>query len=171
MSFSGNVDVTIRLLLILLLLVMSAVVTALAGPGVQGWLFPIISYTERAGIRRDGNKVCWTTIMEKGREGFPETTAYFVNYDLAVPATDSLPARTVRVRSTINVYLASNGVPLSVPGFAYHPPHVRWTTAYCTTDIPAAAIGKPLEIDGTLYYRTGNPLWLVPQPLPSVHVD
>ena len=141
----------------------------LGGPYVEGRVWPIIIYAKREALHRDGQRLCWATTMKKGREGFPERAEYFVNYDFDVPAIGPSPARRAHVRSSIPVSLASNGVPLNVPGFAYHPPHVRWLTSYCTT-LPDNIEGKAFTIDGTLYYRGANPLWLVPQPLPTIDV-
>jgi hypothetical protein len=134
----------------------------LAGPQIEGALFPIIRAEHVAGsVRWTEKEICWSVHYVKYRNDAP---AYF-NYRLHLSG--------VNERIPLGVYRQDDGRRkyLSTYGFANHNAGNNWISDYCA-DLPADVnITRPFLIEGEGFYDTLHHLWLVPQDLPDFVVD
>jgi len=134
----------------------------LAGPQIEGALFPIIKADHVAGsVRWTEKEICWSVHYIKFRNDAP---AYF-NYRIRPSASgERIPMAVYRMEDGKRRYL-------STFGFANHAAKSNWIADYCA-DLPQDVnISRPFMVEGEGYYDTPHHLWLVPQDLPDFMVD
>jgi hypothetical protein len=150
------------LIVIFIALATFGLLAFLAGPQIEGALFPIIKAEHVAGsVRWTYKEICWSVHYEKFRNDAP---AYF-NYRLHLSGlSERIPLAVYRLEDGHRKYL-------STYGFANHTRDISWIADYCA-DLPAdVSITRPFLIEGEGFYDTPHHLWLVPQDLPDFVVD
>jgi hypothetical protein len=146
-----------------------------AGPIVEGRMFPIIYPTHVAGSVRyveRGEDMCWGVHFKKVRNDAP---AYF-NYRIVFqqkPDPRFGKGKPPDARIPLAVYRINEDGSrsfLSSYGFSHYVQGDEWTSEYCA-DIPKGIdLRTPFRVEGEGYYDTPHHLWLVPQALPTFSV-
>jgi hypothetical protein len=164
MSTVRLIRVTGAVVILFIAMITMGVLAFLAGPQIEGSLFPIMRADHVAGsVKWKADSLCWSVHYMKFRNDAP---AYF-NYRIRYPrSNERVPLAVYRIdRET------GQQTFLSTFGFANHAKDSNWVADYCA-DLPRnLSLTRPFLIEGEGFYQSWHRLWLVPQDLPDFIVD
>lgn len=149
------------------------VLAYLAGPRIEGFLFPIVKAEHIAGsVERDKDSLCWSTFVTKLHWGDPAYFQYWIERP-AVLTDKNGKSTSVNVEIPTAPYRLINGERkyMARTGFLTNQDiGAKWETRFCI-DVPHdISTNDYFTVLGEGFYDVPHHLWRVPVELPSFFV-